>query len=517
MGLPVTSPVTVASKGFLMRTWIIAAMAFPILTAVTPAPGADGPPAPTREFRGVWVSTVNNIDWPSKRGLPAAEQKSELLAIFDRARELRMNAVILQVRPCCDAIYPSRLDPWSTYLTGTQGTPPSPNYDPLQFAVEEAHRRGLELHAWFNPFRAGFVGAAGGVSPDHISRRRPDITRTYGKHLWLDPGEPGTQEYAQSVIADVLKRYDVDGIHFDDYFYPYIERDANKKAIPFPDDASYAKYQKSGGRLSRDDWRRDNVNRFIRETYALIKKEKPAVKFGVSPFGIWKSGVPAGTRGMTAYQELYADSLLWWKSGWLDYFAPQLYWPISAKEQSFPVLLAWWAGQNATKRHLWPGLFTSRTANGTARAYSPTEIVEQIAATRRQGNATGAIHFSARAIVRNQGGIADRLTTGPYAAPALVPASPWLDSQPPAQPRLTVERGPRGAVRAAWSGVGKEPAAVWVLYARQGGQWKFDVMPPQVTQFDLPGTGPDATTDVAVSAVDRAGNESPRAQMTAGR
>jgi uncharacterized lipoprotein YddW (UPF0748 family) len=240
---------------------------------------------------------------------------------------------------------------------------------------------------------------------------------------------PEAQDYALRAVIDVVRRYDIDAVHFDDYFYPYSEKDRRGRAIAFPDDASYARYQRGGGTMARDDWRRDNVNRFVRRTYESIKAEKPQVKFGISPFGIWKSGMPAGVRGMTAYQELYADSRLWLAQGWVDYFAPQLYWAIGAPEQSFTALLAWWAGQNAKGRHLWPGLYTSRTGDGTKKGYSRTEIANQIAATRQQAGVDGAIHFSAKAIMTNQGGIADTLLSGPYAQPALVPPCQWLPAR----------------------------------------------------------------------------------------
>jgi uncharacterized lipoprotein YddW (UPF0748 family) len=299
----------------------------------------EQPPALPREFRGAWVASVGNIDWPSKAGLTTQQQQAELLALLDKAVALRLNAIVLQVRPGCDALYASKLEPWSEYLTGTMGRAPEPSYDPLAFAVTEAHRRGLELHAWFNPFRARHAAAKSPAASNHISKTRPELVRKYGALLWLDPGEAAVHEHSLRVILDVTRRYDVDGVHLDDYFYPYPEKTAAKQVVPFPDDASWRKYQKSGGKLARDDWRRDNVNRFVQRLYASVKAEKPWVKVGISPFGIWKPGNPPGVRGMDATQEIFADALKWFHAGWVDYFAPQLYWSIDAPEQSFPALL----------------------------------------------------------------------------------------------------------------------------------------------------------------------------------
>ncbi len=226
-----------------------------LLSGASYEPATILPPKPMREFRGVWVATVNNIDWPSKRGLSTAEQKAELLAILDRAAQLKLNAIIFQVRPACDAMYASKIEPWSEYLTGTMGKAPEPFYDPLEFAIEEAHKRGLELHAWFNPFRALHPSAKSPIATNHVSKTKSDLVRRYGKHLWLDPGERDVQDYTLSVVLDVMKRYDVDGIHFDDYFYPYKEKNGGGAEMDFPDDASWKKYGARSG-LSRDDWRR---------------------------------------------------------------------------------------------------------------------------------------------------------------------------------------------------------------------------------------------------------------------
>ena len=397
---------------FLARLLLLASV--PIASrAATFAPSSVIPPKPVREYRAAWVATVANIDWPSRKDLSTAEQKAELLAILDRAAQLKLNTVIFQVRPACDAMYASPIEPWSEYLTGTMGKAPEPFYDPLAFAVEEAHKRGLELHAWFNPYRARLLGSKSPAAPGHISKTQPQIVREYGKFLWLDPGEKETQDYSVSVIMDVVKRYDVDGIHFDDYFYPYKEEDASGKEMDFPDELSWKRYG-AGKKRSRDDWRRENVNVFIQRLYKSIKSAKPWVKFGISPFGIWQPGNPPQIRGLNAYDKLYADSRKWFAEGWVDYFAPQLYWAIAPPDQSFPVLLKWWAEQNAKHRLLMPGIDTTKTRG----RWKPEEIVNQIRLARNQPGVSGHIHWNMKSLMRN-----DNLDASPRAR-SLFPASP---------------------------------------------------------------------------------------------
>ena len=376
----------------------------------------DKPPDPPREFRGVWVASVSNIDWPSKKGLSSERQQGELKAIFDKAAELKLNVVIFQIRPMCDALYASKIEPWSEYLTGTMGKPPSPAYDPLEMAVREAHARGIELHAWFNPYRARHSSATSAISDDHIIKRRPDLAKKYGTHYWLNPTSMEVQDYSLRVIFDVVRRYDIDGVHIDDYFYPYPEKGADGKVIPFPDDDTWTASQKTGGKLSRDDWRRDAVNRFIERMYHEVKAAKPSVKVGIGPFGIWRPGNPPGIAGFDPYSQLYADSRLWWQQGWCDYLAPQLYWPRAQEKQSFSRLLTWWGDQNTKERHLWPGMFTSRVT-GKEKGWPADEIVEQVKLIRAEaaargstiGEPSGHIHFSMRALMDNTGGIADAL------------------------------------------------------------------------------------------------------------
>ena len=471
-------------------------------------------PQPVREFRGAWVATVGNIDWPSQKGLSTTEQQAELTAILNRASQLKLNAVIFQVRPACDAMYASRIEPWSEYLTGTMGRAPQPFYDPLAFAIAEAHKRGLELHAWFNPYRARLLGAGTPAAPSHVSKVRPEMVRPYGKYLWLDPGEKQVQDYSLSVIMDVVKRYDVDGIHFDDYFYPYKEKDAAGKEMDFPDDASWRRFG-AGGKLSRDDWRRENVNRFVERVYISIKWAKPWVKFGVSPFGIWRPGNPPQIKGLDSYSELYADSRKWLANGWVDYLVPQLYWAIDPPDQSFPVLLKWWTQQNIRGRLLAPGLDTTKTGRGSAggttdttrrsRGWKPEEIVNQIRLTRQQPGTSGHIHWNMRALMRNSA-LEDVLDRGVYQQPALMPALPWLGRSPPGRPKLTAPRSAAGPQRQiSWTPSGSGTAWLWLVQTRLGGHWTTRILPGATTSLTWDNSAPDV---VAVSAVGRTGKVS---------
>ena len=464
------------------------------------------PPPMGREFRGVWVASVDNIDWPSRPGLSTAAAKRELLTLLDRARSAGLNAVIFQVRPAGDALYASTLEPWSEYLTGRQGVAPKPAWDPLAFAVQEAHKRGMELHAWFNPYRARHPSAKGPLSPRHIARLRPSLVKTYGTHLWMDPGEPAVREHTVAVIIDVVKRYDIDGVHLDDYFYPYKERGANGALIDFPDSGSYARYVNGGGTLARDDWRRDNVDRMVEELNRRIHETKPAVKFGVSPFGIWRPGFPEQIRGFDAYTELYADARKWLREGWVDYFAPQLYWPVAQQAQAYPVLLRWWAEQNVYGRHIWPGNFTSRVGERSRAPWLTSEIVTQVAATRAEAGAGGNIHFSAKVFLEDRDSIATRMARQSYGAPALVPPSPWLEVTEQGEPSVVMRRDARGAMTARLTPSGSELPRWWLVQVRMAsGVWSSTLVRGGVRDVPIAA----AADRVAVRAVDGASIEGP--------
>jgi uncharacterized lipoprotein YddW (UPF0748 family) len=502
-------------------------------SAAWPA-GIDAPPAPAREFRGAWVATVANIDWPSQTGLSAAAQRAEAVTLLDRAKAIGLNALVLQVRPAGDALYPSTLEPWSEVLSGTQGKAPwlvnEVAWDPLAFWVEQAHQRGLELHAWFNPYRARHSSAKSPLVLPHLGLRQPQAVKAYGDQLWMDPGEPAAVAQTLAVIADVVRRYDIDGVHIDDYFYPYpvpvpaantaataaagalpntpTNAAVNMPAtpppdLPFPDDEAYAAYRLKGGALVRDDWRRSNVDAMVQAIHRSVHDIKPWVRFGVSPFGVGKPELrPAGVIGFSQYDKLYADAERWLQNGWLDYLAPQLYWQINREGLQFPVLLDYWLAQNTAQRHVWPGLFTSqiKAAPSAPNPVWPVrELIDQVLVQRSRPQSTGHIHFSMVALMQDREGIATLLQLGPYAQPALVPATPWLGgASPPAPPQLrrsgnkiNLQAG-AGDVVSRW--------AVWRRGGADGKAWRLAVQGPQERMVDLAGT--DA---VAVSSINRVG------------
>lgn len=484
--------------------------------------GADtdtiAPPAP-REFRAAWLATVANIDWPSKPGLPVDSQKAELRELLDIAQRLQLNAVLFQVRPAADALYASKLEPWSFFLTGAMGRAPKPYYDPLTFAVDEAHKRGIELHAWFNPYRARHpADTTPSAAASHISRKSPSLVKKYGPYLWMDPGEPAVRKQTIDVVLDVVRRYDIDGVHLDDYFYPYPVLDGRRREVPFPDTRSWNAYKRRGGKLSRDDWRRKNVDDLVQALYSGVKRTKPWVKFGISPFGIWRSGYPDVVRGFDPYDKLYADSRRWLNEGWVDYWTPQLYWKVTAPLQPYDDLLAWWMSENTKERHVWPGNYTGRASAESRVTWPVGEIFDQINVTReRLGPVSGNVHFPINAFRFNRDSLVERLLAGPYAEPALVPASPWLTVGLPKTPVAVAEPDDEGVmltIRPQTVGSSKLPAMSsdprwWLVRARYADGWRSRVVDARQTMTHLAsdpsGGGPEYIT---VSAIDRVGMES---------
>lgn len=382
---------------------------------------------PKREFRGLWIATVGNIDWPTSPGLPTQTQKDQLIAILDKVVAAGFNAVVFQIRPECDALYQSSLEPWSYWLTGTQGQAPNPFYDPLQFAVDEAHKRGLELHAWFNPYRAvhGSYASAYTRAPNHVSVLHPDwiltgISSSPTTKI-LDPGKQVVRNYVSGVIADVVRRYDIDAAHIDDYFY--VEGITTQDANTF--------FTESRGFSNLSDWRRDNVNLLIKQIYDSTLAVKPWVKWGVSPRGIWRNGVPPGTSGNDNYSTIYCDAVAWLQARSLDYIAPQLYWRFGGN-QDYGLLQPWWSSQR-NGRHFYPGLATYRI--GDVAFGQATEIARQLRFNRTTGDAQGAIQFTANNITGNRGGITDSLQQDLFRFPALLPVMNWKDSIAPYPPR----------------------------------------------------------------------------------
>jgi uncharacterized lipoprotein YddW (UPF0748 family) len=485
-------------------------------SSLTSATRSSGPPRVEREFRGVWVAAVSNIDWPSRPGLPVDSQKAELIRLLDRTKELGLNAFILHVRPAGDALYDSKLEPWSEYLTGTQGQAPEPFYDPLELAVREAHARGLELHAWFNPYRARHPSARSELAPTHIARTHPELVKPYGSFLWMDPGEDAVRDRTVAVIADVTRRYDVDGIHIDDYFYPYRENGPDGRELDFPDSVSYAKYRARGGKLGRSDWRRSNVDRFVEQMYEVVKEIKPWVKVGVSPIGSWRPGVTPQTRGFDAFESIYADARKWFMEGDLDYFVPQLYWPIARTDVSFPILLDWWAKQNPKKRALYAGLIPNSV---TATNWRGDEIIGQIYVTRAHAGAHGHVHFSMRSLMPmradtltqvRRDSMTNKMMRETYARPALIPAMRWLDSKAPRAPTATLQQL-GNKVMVTLTPARGEPAYLWVVQSKwPQGWWRTEIVPAAQREWSIaaPTADAGAPAEVWVSVVDRVGNQS---------
>jgi uncharacterized lipoprotein YddW (UPF0748 family) len=386
--------------------------------------------------------------------------------------------VIFQVRSQCDTTYASSIEPWSPFLTSTMGR--SPGYDPLAYCIKEAHARGIEVHAWFNPFRA-LSNNAQGVASNHVTRVAPQTTIKYGTMTWCDPSKSDTRARAMNVILDVVRRYDIDGVHLDDYFYPY-----PSGGLHFADGKNPSE-------------RRAYVDGFVSNLYSAVKHQKPWVRVGISPFGIWRPGVPAGTEaGLDSYEQLACDSRKWLKNGWVDYLAPQLYWRISPKKQSFPALLTWWREQGS--RPVWPGIATERIG-GKEDHRNASEIIQQINLTRRIGNNwNGHIHWSVKSLVKNQGGIATKLASI-YTQPAAIPPMPWVNSHGPSAPGVSAILRPDSTF-VRWEAGGDTSKIA--VQARTGGIWRtVQICPSGSKGITIP-----RADIVAVTALDRYGNAS---------
>ena len=368
------------------------------------------------EFRGVWIATVSNIDWPAFPTVSAEIQKASFVRLLDMHKANGLNAVVVQIRPAADAFYPSQYEPWSQFLTGVQGQPPAPFYDPLAFMVTETHKRNMEFHAWMNPYRAVFNMNTSSISATHITKLHPDWFLMYGDKKYFDPGNKEVQQYVTAIVQDVVKRYDVDAIHFDDYFYPY--RIAGKA---FPDDAMYRQY---GNGLSKDDWRRSNTDSIISRLYKIIKTTRANCQFGISPFGVWRNiaNDPDGsntTAGQTNYDDLYADILLWLKKGWVDYITPQLYWEFGHNAAPFEELVQWW-GQHTFGRNCYIGLGLYR-AGSNAAWRDKTQLPRQINAIRSIPTLNGMVFYSSKVFEKNPNGWNDSLQLNYFKYPAPTP------------------------------------------------------------------------------------------------
>ena len=397
------------------------------------ADSTEALPPPKRELRAMWIATVENIDWPNQRGEAPEQYRREYRRLLDAGQRAGLNAVFVQIRPASDALYKSDLEPWSKWLTGVQGKAPAGGDDPLPFLITEAHRRGMEFHAWFNPYRATMDSVTRRLAPTHSYRQHPEWFLRYSGQLLYNPGLPAVRAHITRVILDVVRRYDIDAVHFDDYFYPYPEPNQ-----VFHDEAAFRDNNPEGiAKLA--DWRRNNVNVLIHDLHDSIQSVKRWVKFGISPFGVWmnKSADPLGSdtrAGQPSYSNLYADSRLWLEKGWIDYIVPQLYWSTTFRFVPYPVLLEWWT-RNHFDRHLYIGHGTYRMLESTRSDTTwrnPRELPRQIRLNRSyDGEVSGSVFFSAKSLLANPLHTTDTLRQTLFRYPALVPTMPWLDAVPP--------------------------------------------------------------------------------------
>lgn len=389
-----------------------------------------------REMRAAWVATVANIDWPSQKNLTSKAQREEMRAMLDGLAKNNINAIVLQIRPTADAFYPSALEPWSHWLTGKQGLKPNPYYDPLQFVIDEAHKRCIEVHVWLNPYRVTNSEKIDVLSKDHLYYKNKDLFVKYGGKHYFDPGLDETREFLNRVVEDVVERYDVDAIHFDDYFYPY--RVANEE---FPDEASFRKNPRGFAPNQKDDWRRNNVNLVIAELQQTIKSLKPWVEFGISPFGVWRNDTvdPRGSAtraGVQNYDDLYADILKWLKEGTIDYVVPQLYWEIGKKVADYEVLAKWWS-ENSYGKNLYVGLYASQLGSAEAPAAwrKGNELVRQLNMNKQFPQIDGEVYFSAKGFLKNKQNLNDSLQRNHYKYPAICPVNRNIQGEASAQPQ----------------------------------------------------------------------------------
>lgn len=464
--------------------------------------------SPKYEFRGVWVATVNNIDWPSKSGLSVKELKDETIRLLDLQQKLGMNAIIFQVRPAADAFYTSLFEPWSRYLSGTPGQAPAHGFDPLAFWIEECHRRGLEFHAWFNPFRVA-QNFKEPLAGSHIAFSHPDWVLKYGNQLLFDPGIPEVRDFTINVVMDVVNRYDVDAIHFDDYFYPYPLQEA------FPDTASFREYNRAFRPEDKDDWRRENIDLLIHDLSREIKKAKPWVKFGISSFGVWqnKSDDPEGSdtrAGVSSYRDLHANVIKWQAAGWIDYLVPQVYWQINHPSADFQTLSRWWSSHSFGRSlYIGQAVYKIGVKSETAGWSQPSEMPQHIRLNRKDKGIGGNVFFSANHFGRDLLGLQDTMVNNLFAVPALVPPMPWIDDIAPEAPAGLHSSGKK----ISWKVQKRlEASTKFVIYISEKGEGPdFDKIYNLTTADNYrfePVNQKRKKYQVWVTAIDRLGNES---------
>jgi uncharacterized lipoprotein YddW (UPF0748 family) len=474
---------------------------------------------PKREFRGIWIASVANIDWPSRPDLTAEQQRNEFRAILNQHQKNGINAVIVQVRPAADAFYRSSFEPWSEWLTGEKAKAPDPEYDPLTFMIEEAHERTMEFHAWLNPYRAIFdanrfyaekshvhldtlkghlkeliesdSSNTNGVLSDDDYRdlvqlldldtsillyRHPEWFLQYGNKIYFDPGIPKVQEHIYNVVGDIVERYDVDAIHMDDYFYPY-----RIAGLEFPDSLSFKKYGTTYSEDLKDFWRRENVNTIVQNLNKTIKAIKPYVKFGISPFGVWRNAStdPAGSNtraGQTNYDDLFADVLKWQKEKWIDYVIPQIYWHRGFNLADYETLARWWNDNSYDAQvYIGQGLYRVDGASSTEAWRNPKEIPEQITLNRSLPNIQGSTFFSSKSMINNPLGVSDMLRENLYSHPALPPEMNHLSLPTPASPENLKVSDSKNGFLVEWDKV--KEATYYVVY-RFKGKKKGDIHDP---------------------------------------
>ncbi len=444
-------------KPFLLF-WVLAFLSQMVL-------GQNSPSG--RELRGAWIATVKNIDWPSRGGLSSDLQQQELLTLLDTLESVGINAIFLQIRPSGEVFYDSPFEPWSQWLTGEPGKQPQPYYDPLEFAISAAHQRGMEFHAWINPFRAELDWYPGKRLPyNHIGTRHPEWCVAYGKNLYLDPGLPEVRDYVIQIVLDIAKRYEIDAIHFDDYFYPY-----QIAGVDFPDSSSFELW--GSPMADRGDWRRDNINQFIGTLRDSLLMVAPELQLGISPFGVWRNerddpqGSPSRA-GQTSYDALYADVRLWLRLGWIDYVVPQLYFSIGYPPADFQKLLAWW-GENSYGKRLYIGHSPYKIANNSDTNWdTPAQIPMQVQLVRNNPNTLGSVWFSARWFDVNPMGFADSLRQHYYQYKALIPPLEYSEISAPARPLDLETRSNKMGVEITWKPNEDDRTRYYAIYRRRG-------------------------------------------------
>ncbi len=470
------------------------------------------------DFRAAWIATFTNINWPSKKGLTVEQQKKEYIGLVEQLQALKFNAVIMQVRPASDAFYPSSLNPWSEYLTGTQGT--NPGYDPLKFTIDESHKRNLEFHAWFNPFRISSSVDLSKLSKDNVAIKHPDWVLSYGGKLYINPGIPEARAFVVESIMEVVKNYDIDAVHLDDYFYPYPGGDA-KKTIP--DGDTYKKYGRGINNIG--DWRRDNVNLFVKDLSTAIKQTKSYVKFGISPFGIWqnKSVDPTGsdTSGMSAYSAIFADSRAWIKNGYLDYIMPQVYWEFGNKSAAYEKVLNFWINEMKLNpnMHLYIGHAAFKAGTYNEAWKKEAELPNQLKYNQSFRVINGSGLYNIQSVLDNNN-FRYTLSKELYKNIALVPAMPWKTAQGSAQVTPPVLAANNRTITLR----GQNTAAAYYVLYRSEGTAAIDTSNPAciyktiryneaVQLFTDTNVAPGKTYNYVVTAMDRLHNESAKSNQ----